>query len=264
MTTADYLNQLEIDRQDLVDNLEEKGITGLSGDETFTELVPEVLNIPSGGGKYAPRKITFTLYTGTELNYELDNLDTSNIMSYRAMFSTCQRLLNVDLTKVPVNNVNDKDFAQFFYNCNALTTINGIKDYLKDGVINLQAFFSGCSSLSGKLDVSEWVTINATTTNTTFYNCSGLTEIDMSGWDTPNLANTGNMFAGCTSLTKIDMRNLDLSQVANSNFASMFGNSATNNRIPTNCLIIVKDNTTKTRINQNVSWLTNVKTVAEL
>lgn len=46
-TTSDYLNQLEQDREDLVDNLETKGITGLTGDETFTELVPEVLNIES-------------------------------------------------------------------------------------------------------------------------------------------------------------------------------------------------------------------------
>ena len=50
MTTADYLNQLEQDRHDLVDNLETQGITGLTGDETFTELVPEVLNIQTGGG----------------------------------------------------------------------------------------------------------------------------------------------------------------------------------------------------------------------
>ena len=39
-TTSDYLNQLETDRQDLVDNLETQGITGLTGDETFTALVP--------------------------------------------------------------------------------------------------------------------------------------------------------------------------------------------------------------------------------
>jgi hypothetical protein len=63
MTTADYLNQLEQDRQDLVDNLETKGITGLTGDETFTELVPEVLNIPSGG--------TPSINTYTELKDEL-------------------------------------------------------------------------------------------------------------------------------------------------------------------------------------------------
>lgn len=50
MTTQDYLDQLESDREDMVDNLETKGITGLTGDETFTELVPEILNITGGGG----------------------------------------------------------------------------------------------------------------------------------------------------------------------------------------------------------------------
>ena len=49
-TIVEQLTQLERDRQDLVDNLETKGITGLTGDETFTELVPEVLNISGGGG----------------------------------------------------------------------------------------------------------------------------------------------------------------------------------------------------------------------
>lgn len=46
-TTSDYLEQLEQDREDLVDNLETKGITGLTGDETFTQLVPKVLDIQS-------------------------------------------------------------------------------------------------------------------------------------------------------------------------------------------------------------------------
>lgn len=49
-TIAEQLTQLASDRDDLVSNLTTKGITGLTGDETFTELVPEVLNIPSGGG----------------------------------------------------------------------------------------------------------------------------------------------------------------------------------------------------------------------
>jgi len=47
-TTNEYLEQLQQDREDFVDNLETKGITGLTGNETFTELVPEVLNISSG------------------------------------------------------------------------------------------------------------------------------------------------------------------------------------------------------------------------
>lgn len=48
-TISEQLTQLISDRDDLVDNLTTKGITGLTGNETFTELVPEVLNIPSGG-----------------------------------------------------------------------------------------------------------------------------------------------------------------------------------------------------------------------
>ncbi len=50
MTTEDYLTQLQQDKADLVSNLTTQGITGLTGDETFTELVPEVLNIEGGGG----------------------------------------------------------------------------------------------------------------------------------------------------------------------------------------------------------------------
>ena len=47
-TTNDYLNQLKKDKQDLVDNLNAKGVSSFE-DETFTSLVPKVLDIQ---GKY--------------------------------------------------------------------------------------------------------------------------------------------------------------------------------------------------------------------
>lgn len=50
-TTSDYLEQLQQDREDLVDNLEAQGISDLVGDETFTELVPRVLEIEGGDNK---------------------------------------------------------------------------------------------------------------------------------------------------------------------------------------------------------------------
>ena len=81
MTTADYLNQLEQDRQDLVDNLETKGITGLSGDETFTELVPEVLNIPSGGGGVLPTNLRHIQVGDNLYNKKLYFTFPSNINS---------------------------------------------------------------------------------------------------------------------------------------------------------------------------------------
>lgn len=68
MTTSDYLNQLISDKNTLVTNLTSKGISGLTGDETFTELVPEVLNIPSGGQTEAEEKdVNFYDYDGTRV-----------------------------------------------------------------------------------------------------------------------------------------------------------------------------------------------------
>lgn len=89
MTTADYLTQLQQDREDLVDNLETMGISGLSGDETFTELVPEVLNISGGGSDYNV-KMTSTISSADSgqsgrsilLQYitEIPTIDVSNIL----------------------------------------------------------------------------------------------------------------------------------------------------------------------------------------
>ena len=47
-TTTDYINQLKTDKQKLVDNLISKGVQA-TDNETFTDLVPKVLDIQSGG-----------------------------------------------------------------------------------------------------------------------------------------------------------------------------------------------------------------------
>ena len=72
-TTSDYLTQLQQDREDLVDNLETQGITGLTGDETFTELVPEVLNIQTGGGSPNLQTKSVTITTNTTTNISADS-----------------------------------------------------------------------------------------------------------------------------------------------------------------------------------------------
>ena len=49
-TTNDYLTQLVNDKETLVNNLVEKGVEA-NANETFTSLVPKVLDIKSGGGE---------------------------------------------------------------------------------------------------------------------------------------------------------------------------------------------------------------------
>lgn len=76
-TISEQLTQLISDRDDLVDNLTTKGITGLTGDETFTELVPEVLNIPSGETPVfvLVKDVNFYDYNGTRLySYTLSEI----------------------------------------------------------------------------------------------------------------------------------------------------------------------------------------------
>jgi len=69
-TTSDYLTQLQQDREDLIDNLETQGIDDLTGDETFTELVPRVLDIETGGGvprlPSAYQEVEYIQSTGTQ------------------------------------------------------------------------------------------------------------------------------------------------------------------------------------------------------
>jgi hypothetical protein len=134
MTTADYLNQLEQDRQDLVDNLETKGITGLTGDETFTELVPEVLNISGGGGGTGPlptnlrhiqvgdnlynKKLYFTFPSNiNELisQYHLSFGDSG--ITWRIFISTTELTNPIDFTSFP-----NGDFALSTYNTTNYST----------------------------------------------------------------------------------------------------------------------------------------------
>ena len=63
-------------------------------------------------------------------------------------------------------------------------------------------------------------------------------------------------FYNCKKLTRLDIRNFDFTNVTS--YSSMFG------IVPTDCLIIVKDDTAKTWITEKFTTLTNVKTVAEL
>ena len=68
-TIAEQLTQLTSDRDDLVTNLTTQGITGLTGDETYTELVPKVLDISTGGGgAVEPKDVNFYDYDGTITN----------------------------------------------------------------------------------------------------------------------------------------------------------------------------------------------------
>lgn len=105
------------------------------------------------------------------------------------------------------------------------------------------------------IDLTNIDTNNVTTMKNMFRACDYIKELDLSQFYTPNLRIVQNMFTYCYELIKIDMRNFDFSNI-NSWTQWLVG-------VPTNCLIIVKDNTQKTLVQAQAEGYTNVKTVAE-
>lgn len=223
--------------QDKAVEIKENGTTNIVADEGYDGLnsIEVTTNIESSGGKYAPRFISFYGYAGTDLEYELANLDINNMTSMNYMFRFCAQIETLDLTKWNWDTSNIESMYETFYRCSSLNELN----------------------------VNNIITNNVTAMFATFEYCTSLKKLDLSNWTTNNVTEMPVMFYGCTGLTQLDIRNFDFSNVTN--YTNMFGDESDNiNRIPSNCLIIVKDTTAKSWITSKFTWLKNVKTVAEL
>ena len=198
------------------------------------------------------------------VNMDLSVLDLSSLTNLAGMFNNCSKLENVDLSSA--TNTKITSLGNLFQNCTKLTTF---KIPIIDNA-NVSCSFSnmfyGCSSLVNA-DLTNIKTTNTRYVGQMFYNCSNLHSVDLSNFYSPSsMINAGSMFYGCTSLTRIDMRSFDFSNIgstSSSYYNNMFGSSASNG-VPNGCLIIVKDDTSKSWITNKFPRLTNVKTVAEL
>ena len=159
----------------------------------------EIDSIETGLGKYAPRYISFYQYQGTELDYEISTIDTSNVANMSNMFTNCSNLTSLDLSIFNTNNVT-----------------------------NMSYMFSACSSL---------------------------TSLNLSSFNTSSVTNMSSMFRNCSKLTNLNISNFDFTKVIS--YSNIFDN------VPSNCEIIVKDDTSKEWVLAIRSDFINVKTVVE-
>lgn len=185
----------------------------------------EIDSIETGLGKYAPRYISFYQCQGTELDYEISTIDTSNIANMSNMFTNCSNLTSLDLSIFDTNNV-----------------------------INMSYMFSACSSLTS-LDLSNFNTSNVNNMSSMFRNCSSLKSLNLSSFNTSSVTNMSSMFRNCSKLTNLNISNFDFTKVIS--YSNIFDN------IPSNCEIIVKDDTSKEWVLTIRSDFINVKTVVE-
>lgn len=215
----------------------------------------EILGVEGSfvGSKYAPRFISFRNYRGTDLDYEVANLDTSNITDMGIMFYQCMKLKKLDLSSW--NTKNTTSMVQMFYYCMALNNLD-ISNFDTSNVTDMNGMFNNCANLTS-LNVSSFNTSEVTKMHYMFGDCRNLTSLDLSNFDTSNVTHIYGMFSGCNKLTHLDIRGFTFDKITT--YANTFDN------IPADCLIIVKSDTEKQWILTNCrSDFTNIKTVAEL
>lgn len=119
---------------------------------------------------------------------------------------------------------------------------------------SIRSMFYYCKNLKS-IDMSNLGESGITTTADMFTYCTSLESINMSNFNVTGSLNAGWMFRGCSKLNFIDIRSLDFTKITS--YDSMFSS------VPTTCLIIVKDDESKSWLNSKFSSYTNVKTVAE-
>lgn len=282
--TADKIKASDFDNE--IASIEAGGVTP-SGEINITEngtydvtnYASAVVDVASsGGGKYAPRYISFYNYKGTELDEELANLDTKNLTSCSAMFRQCSNLTSVDLSNR--NFSNSSDCTNMFAGCSSITNIN-LSNCNFSNVTAHNYFISSCNSLEeisfpnvrlnanincremfynssklSKVDLSNIAsTTNVTNTVYMFYNDAKLTEVNLASLTSDGLTDMDYMFFQCSSLQKVDVRNFTFSKVVNM--------TDWLKKVPSSCLFIVKDDTEKNWFASKCSWMKNVKTLAE-
>ena len=125
------------------------------------------------GNKYTPRSIKFDYYDGTDLDYEIANLDTSNITDMHDMFKNCANLTHLDLSNFDTSKVT-----------------------------SMYSMFDSCSQLK-TLDLSGFDTSKVTNMYAMFGYCQNLTTLNLTVFDTSKVTNMYNMFNYCRKLSNI-------------------------------------------------------------
>lgn len=233
------------------------GYTGLSK-VTVKGYVPKVANktITSNGvysaeeegldgydivkvetGKYAPRYVSFQQYTGTELDYEVSNLDTKNMTYTSSMFSNCKALKQLNLRNFIKSNI--KNISAMFSNCDALKTIDisgwdtsnvtniaylfnncsnlniDISNLKFGKLTNVEGLFSGCRSIVGELTLPVMDTEQCKSFMNMFHNCGASKIKRLESLNTSNVTNMSQMFGSMYSLTELDISMWNTKKVTN-------------------------------------------------
>ena len=138
----------------------------------------------------------------------IENLNTENVTSMAYMFSSCNKLSELDVTHF--NTANVKNMEYMFECCKGLSSLD-VTNFNTANVTNMLAMF-GRTSLTS-LDVTHFNTANVKDMTSMFYACRGLTSLDVTNFNTANVTSMRDMFCNCDKLTSLDVTNFNTAKV---------------------------------------------------
>ena len=127
----------------------------------------------------------------------LTNLNTSQVTTMQAMFQSCFKLTQCDVSGF--NTANVTNMSSMFSYCRLLPSID-VSGFNTVKVTTMYAMFQGCNVVT-TLDLSSFNTANVTDMRYMFDECRALKTIMAgSGWTTAAVTSSDDMFASCTKL----------------------------------------------------------------
>ncbi len=131
------------------------------------------------------------------------------------MFKNCDFLTSVKIVNQWIMD-KVKDMNSMFYECTALYQIKIFSDWNTSEVKDFSNMFYKCESLNDISDPLKFNTENAESFNNMFYGCEKLGEIKgISEWNTNNVTDMSSIFYNCYSLKDIDLSKWDMHKVTN-------------------------------------------------
>lgn len=153
----------------------------------------------------------------------LEDFDTSGVTTFAAMFSTCLRFKEADLSKWSVGAVTST--SSMFATCRGIQKID-LHGWKATALVNAASMFATCQSVK-IIDLTDFETGSVTSVASMFSACYALQHIDISGIKVTSVCtNIYSMFANCWGLKELNFPEWDVSGIRSGNNTanSMFAN----------------------------------------
>ena len=129
----------------------------------------------------------------------LANLNTEEVKVMGYMFSGCNALKSIDLSKFNTGKV--ENMFGMFYGCKALTTLD-LSHFNTENLKDVGQLFFNCTALKS-IDLKNFNTTNVTNMGSLFFSCIALESLDLSSFNTENVTDFSSEFNNCTNLQTI-------------------------------------------------------------